>query len=287
MLYTAFIADIVNSKKLLKEEREQIQVFIKKCLGTLNNIFKSSLEFDVTFSAGDEVQGLFKTPTAAFLYLRIFKLIISPLQIRAGIGIGEWDVRIISGTSNEQDGSAYHNARTAILYAHDRNDYSILFNSNNSNNIYINTLINTSLLFVKNQSQYQNQVLLLTELMNPLFDNNSMDSLAFAQIFLLVQKKVEQKFYINANNKLKNNISLFNNIPVSFEPLYIFSSTIFKDKFALTSTLKKGLSAMLSHITNTSRQNIDNVIKAGNISEIRNIDVTTLLLIYKNFEVNA
>lgn len=287
MLYTAFIADIVDSKKLLKEDREHIQLFIKICLETLNNIFEPSLEFNVTFSAGDEVQGLFKTPTSAFLYLRLFKLIISPLKIRSGIGIGEWDVRIINGTSNEQDGSAYHNARTAILNAHDRNDYSVLFNSNNVNDIYINTLINTSFLFVKKQSQYQNQVMLLIELMIPLFDNNSMNSNAFTQIFLLVQKKGEQEFYMHTNNNSRNNITLFNEIPKDFEPFYIFSSSILQDKFALTSTLKKGISAKLSYITNTSRQNIDNVIKAGNISEIRNIDVTTLLFINKTFEVNA
>lgn len=283
MSYTAFMADIVDSKKLLKEDREQIQVFIKSCLDTLNNIFELSLEFDVIFSAGDEVQGLFKSPTSAFLYLRLLKLILSPLQIRCGIGVGEWDVRIHSGNSNEQDGSAYHNARTAISNAHDRNDYSVLFNSNNINDIYINTMINTSSLFAKKQSQYQNQVLLLTELMFPLFDSNAMNSKAFTQIFMLVQKKVEQEFYINVKSKSKNKIDLFNEIPTDFEPFYIFSPSITENKFALPSTLKKGLSRKISNITNTSRQNIDNVIKTGNIAEIRNIDATTLLLIYKTF----
>ena len=284
MLYTAFIADIINSKKLSKNDREQLQVFIKTCLNTLNNVFKFSLEFDVIFSAGDEVQGLFKYPTSAFLYLRLFKLILAPLQIRCGIGIGDWDVKIINGNSNEQDGSAYHNARTAISNAHDRYDYNVLFNSNSINDIYINTLINTSLLFIEKQSQYQNQILLLTELINPLFDSNSMNSLAFTQIFILVQKKVEQEFYKKFYDKLKNKVSIFNKISTGFEPFYIFSACMAKNKFALISTLKKGLSAQISNITKTSRQNIDNVIKSGNISQIRNIDVTTLIFLYENFE---
>lgn len=283
MLYTAFIADIINSKKLSKDDREQLQVFIKICLNTLNNVFKSSLEFDVIFSAGDEVQGLFKYPTSAFLYLRLLKLILSPLKIRCGIGIGDWDVKIMNGTSNEQDGSAYHNARTAISNAHNRDNFNVLFNSNNINDIYVNTLTNTSLLFVKKQSQYQNKILLLTELINPLFDSKSMDSLAFIQIFKLAQKKFEQEFYNNFDNKLKPRSSLFNEIPTGFEPFYIFSESIFKNKFSLISTLKKGLSAQISNITKTSRQNIDSVIKAGNIAEIRNIDVSTLLFIHKNF----
>ena len=283
MLYTALIADIINSKKLLTGDREQVQIFIKTCLATLNRIFKPSLEFDVIFSAGDEVQGLFKSPTSAFFYLRLFKLMLSPLQIRCGIGVGEWDVRIPNGTSNEQDGSAYHNARAAISNAHKRNDYSVLFNSNSENDIYINTLINTSFLYAKKQSKYQNQVLLLTELMLPLFDSNAMDSQAFTQIFMLFQKKVEQEFYLNVKNKSDNKINLFNEIPTDFEPVYVFSPYIFESKFALASTLKKGLSTKISNITNTSRQNIDNVIKTGNIAEIRNIDTNTLLLISKTF----
>lgn len=283
MLYTAFIADIINSKKLLKQEREQVQVFIKTCLDTLNNIFKPSLKFDVIFSAGDEVQGLFKYPTSAFLYLRLFKLMLSPIQVRSGIGIGEWNVKILNGTSNEQDGSAYHNARIAILNVHDRNDYSVLFNSNNINDIYINTLINTSFLFVKKQSLYQNQILLLAELTNPLFDANSMNLQSFTQIFTLVQKKFKQEFCVNTKDRLKDKFSIFNELPTDFEPFYIFSPSIYENKFALTSTLKKGLSITISNITNTSRQNINNVIKAGNIAQIRNIDVTTLLLIFKTF----
>ncbi|OGO80778.1 MAG: hypothetical protein A2Y21_06180, partial [Clostridiales bacterium GWC2_40_7] len=246
-------------------------------------IFKPSLEFDVIFSAGDEVQGLFKSPTSAFLYLRLFKMILSPLQIRCGIGVGEWDVRIPNGTSSEQDGPAYHNARAAILNAHDRNDYSVLFNSNNENDIYINTLANMSFLFAKKQSQYQNQVLLLTELLIPLFDSNAMDLQAFAQIFTLIQNKVDQEFYIFTKNKSESKIDLFNKIPTDFEPFYVFSPSILESGFTLTSTLKKGLSTKISNITNTSRQNIDNVIKTANIAEIRNIDLTTLLFIYKTF----
>ena len=281
MSYTAFIADVINSKKLLKEEREQVQLFIKTCLETLNIIFKPSLKFDVVFSAGDEVQGLFKYPASAYLYLRLFKLMLFPIQIRSGIGIGEWNIKILNGTSNEQDGSAYHNARIAILNVHGRNDYNALYNSNNINDIYINTLINTSFLFVKKQSLYQNEILLLTELVNPLFDTNSMNLQSYSQIFMLVQKKFELKFFMNSKNRSNNMISIFNKLPTEFEPFYIFSPLIFENKFALTSTLKKGLSTKISTITNTSRQNIDNVIKAGNIGQIRNIDVTTLLLIFK------
>jgi len=283
MLYTAFMADIVNSKKILKKDREQIQIFVKLCLGTLNNIFKQSLEFNVIFSAGDEVQGLFKSPTAAFLYLRLLKMILSPLQIRCGIGVGELDVNISNGTSTEQDGPAYHNARAAILGAHNKNESCVLFNADNENDIYINTLINMSLLFEKKQSQYQNQVLFLTELKFPLFDSNEMDLQAFTQIFTLTQNKVKQEWYVNKKNISENKINLFTEISTDFEPFNIFSSSVLESKLVLTSTLKKGISKKIANITLTSRQNIDSVIKSGYIAEIRNNDATVLLFIHKTF----
>ena len=48
----------------------------------------------VEFSAGDEVQGLLSSPEAAFLYFRMFSMLISPVKMRAGIGVGEWNIKI-------------------------------------------------------------------------------------------------------------------------------------------------------------------------------------------------
>ena len=56
-------------------------------------------------------------------------MILAPLQIRCGIGVGEWDVKIINGTSSEQDGSSYHNAREAIFQALQTIGCNVLFNS--------------------------------------------------------------------------------------------------------------------------------------------------------------
>ena len=283
MLYTALVADITNSKKFSKNERKQIQIFIKMCLENLNSIFKPSIKFDVIFSAGDEFQGLFASPIAAFLYLRLLKMILSPVQIRCGIGVGKWDVRIPDGTSSEQDGSAYHNARIAISNAHDKSDYSVLLNSNSENDIFINALMNISFLFAKKQSTYQNELLLLTEMMFPLFSNEIIDIKSFPLMFKLLNNKTDKDFYVGSKSKSGSKINLINSILPDFEPLNLLSSSILKKKLIISETWKKGYSTKIANITNTTRQNIDNIIKSGNIIEIRNIDATTLLLIDKTF----
>lgn len=115
-------------------------------------------------------------------------MIITPVEIRCGIGVGDWDVRILEGTSSEQDGSAYHYARDAILKAHDKNDYSILLNSNQESDIYINTLISTSYLISKQQSQYQSLIFQMIEVIYPLCDNKFMDVQLYKGIYILFKK---------------------------------------------------------------------------------------------------
>lgn len=71
MNYTAFMVDMVNSKKISKKDREEVQFFIKQSLDILNKIFKPSLIFDIIFSAGILVYILMYiiclSPTAVFI----------------------------------------------------------------------------------------------------------------------------------------------------------------------------------------------------------------------------
>lgn len=284
MSYTAMMVDITNSKKLSEQNREAIQLYIKQSLNVLNNVFSPSLVFDVIFSAGDEVQGLFKTPSSAFMYYRLLKMILAPLQMRCGFGVGEWNVKIIDGTSAEQDGSAYHNAREAITHAHNATEWSILFNSNSDNDFYINTLLNSSSLLSRKQSIYQNTVSLLIELVAPFFDASILKLEGLQEILTLLQNKENVKFYSLTNDK---NDNLFKNIhTVSYDndPIQIFSKSLYENKILLNSTIKKGTSTKISNITNTTRQNIDNIIGSANILSIRNIDLTAIIFMHKNYQ---
>ena len=283
MKYTAFMVDIVNSKKLTRENREEVQLFIKRTLHVLNDVFKPSLSFDVIFSAGDEVQGLFNNPSAAIMYYRLLKMILTPLQIRCGIGIGEWDIKIANGTSAEQDGTAFHNAREAISKAHNVIGWNILVYSNSYQDLTINTLLNASSLLSHKQSVYQSEIALLVELTVPFFDENVMEMESLPSILRLLQEKETINFYRSSKGKPDNDYKVFYASPLENEPVYVFSKDIFEDKMFLESTIKKGISTKIASITNTTRQNIDNIIKSGNISNIRNIDLTAILYMNKNY----
>ena len=52
----------------------------------LNELFQENIEYDVTFSAGDELQGLFNDVIVAVMYFRLFEMLVKPVKLRAGIG---------------------------------------------------------------------------------------------------------------------------------------------------------------------------------------------------------
>lgn len=124
--YSALIIDLINSRSYVDSDRVDIQKYLIKVIASLNKVFEDGLELDVVFSGGDEVQGLFSSPQAAYLYVRLFDMLVSPVGIRAGIGVGEWNVQIDDAMSTEQDGTAYHNARYAIEHVEDALGYRML-----------------------------------------------------------------------------------------------------------------------------------------------------------------
>ncbi len=275
MNYTTLMIDIIESKKINKKNREELQIFIKKTLSVLNQIFEPALEFEVIFSAGDEFQGLFKNPQAAILYYRLLSTILAPLQIRCGIGYGEWDIRIKDGTSSEQDGPTYHYARRAMQLTQEKNDYTILFNSNNKNDKYLNTLLNIRNLLIQQQSKTQTTIQLLYELIVPLIDEQSIDYDKIKNIYKLFEDR----------NKLTGNettvIKKYNN-QEKF-PIYIDENLNMAEDMIIETFKVKGLSTLIASITNTTRQNIENIIKKANIIYIRNIDLTILLYIKEKY----
>lgn len=92
--------------------------YMDRCIKNLNGLFSEDIQFEVTFSAGDELQGLFDNVVTALLYFRLFDILMKPVKIRAGIGVGDWTVKMESGLSTQQDGPAYHHAREAIDKVH-------------------------------------------------------------------------------------------------------------------------------------------------------------------------
>ncbi|MBP8989336.1 MAG: hypothetical protein KBG64_03850 [Clostridia bacterium] len=281
MQYTALMIDIMDSRKIDKRNRTVVQYFIKTALQALNALFKPSLVFDVIFSAGDEMQGLFDNTCSAVLYFRLMKMLLLPLGVRCGIGVGDWDIQIQDGLSTEQDGPAYHRARTAIKRAHETTTMPVLLHSGNEADLPVNTLLNASCLLSQKQSRYQNRIQLLIELLLPFYDETLMAKDQFSYLCSLLHEREKITFF-TGNQKEKRII--FNEsidwIALQ-DPIFIFDDSLFLDHMVIESTIKKGTSTKLAKITKTTRQNMDNVIRKADIQMIRNIDLTALYVIHK------
>lgn len=112
--YCALMADLVASRDYQETDRDRVQQNLDRIVKSLNEIYCQSLVKPVMFSGGDEVQGLFSRAEDAYEYARLLRLSMLPAQVRIGIGIGEWRLRMDDVQSTKQDGPVYHFARKAM-----------------------------------------------------------------------------------------------------------------------------------------------------------------------------
>ena len=276
--YAALIIDLKNSRRYSLEYRYDIQYYIRDVIEALNYVFRNSLERKVDFSAGDEVQGLFSSVEASYLYFRLFSMLVSPIEIRAGIGIGEWNIIVENAGTTAQDGYAYHNARYAIEATEDSLGYSILLFSDRYNDIIVNSLLNSTALIINKQSRYQNEMMLLSELLYPINAYDIIDTTKLEIIVNLMHSRNsitgrDRYHYVNYKNRpLFDRIDFFdiNNFCHPIDAIYDSGS------FFVVEGKIRGLSSQLAELIGVSRQSVEKTIKAANIYEARNLAVTTL-----------
>ena len=79
--YTAWMVDLKGSREYELSDRSDIQNHISEVCGVLNRVFEPSLLHRVAFSAGDELQGLFRMPSAAYCCARLFRMLLWPAQV--------------------------------------------------------------------------------------------------------------------------------------------------------------------------------------------------------------
>ena len=277
--YTALIMDLKKSRKYCIKNRNEIQDYIFHVIDVLNKVFRNSLEKDVFFSAGDELQGLFSSVEASYLYFRLFSMLVSPVEIRAGIGVGAWDVVVENAGSTAQDGPAYHNARYAINATEESLGYSVLLLSGGKNDIIINSLLNSTAVIINKQSEYQNQVMLLSELLYPI---NSYEIIDVSKLKNVVELIAHKTFVANLSSyKYSNNYRLplfhrISNLDFTSKPVDVTENT---DMFFVTEGKVRGLPIQLSEMIGVSRQSVDKTIKTANVYEARNLAVATLKLL--------
>ena len=284
-LYAVLIVDLKRSKRYSTEFRSDIQNFILNTIRCLNDIFYESLIRKVDFSAGDELQGLFTSSQAAFLYYRMLNLILSPIRIRAGIGLGSWDVMIDDEGTTAQDGVAYHRARYAIeATEREAFGYNILFNSGENTDSLINSTINTSSIIIDNNSYHQNFIMLLAELMYPITCENIVD---LYRLKAIVYDLISQKHIVLTDKKTYGYMSAdkrsleynFGNIEL-IKPIDAYSYD--NDFFINSAGQMRGFRTIIADVLNITRQGTYNSIRSSNLFEERNATIATLRMM-RNF----
>lgn len=274
--YTALIIDLKKSRSYSIEDRNSIQNYVDLMLQCLNRLFAHAIVREIEFSAGDEVQGLFRTPQAAYLCLRIFNMLISPVEIRAGIGVGEWNVKVEHASTTAQDGPVYHNARRAINQVKDVTGYSVLFCSGTKQDLFINTVINLPFMLTGSYSGYQNELMLLTELLYPIDFEQLIDYSKTNEIFKLAQSKDKVYYYQNDKRGGAAKRYPFEGIEdICIEPVPADAADEQSD-FYITSGKKRGMTTRLSQVLGISRQSIEKTFKTAKVIEARNAAVAAL-----------
>lgn len=270
--YTALIIDIENSKTYDTTKRINLQYFITYYTTQLNQLFCNHISCPLMFSAGDEMQGLFHETTPAVLYFRLLELLLYPVHIRAGIGIGEWTVRIPEGMSTEQDGPAYHNARRAITAVHKKQLQNILICSPQEHEDILSThLLNAAKTLKQQHSYMQNLVLVISELLYPFVTRNINETK-----YVYIKNLLNSKFQFSTEN------FNFQERSVTFEPniekeLHIHPILIDGSITNVENALsEKNIALNISEILGCSRQNADTLLKRGNANKIRELDYMAL-----------
>lgn len=142
-MYLALIADVIDSKMV--QERFDLQKQLEKTLQTMNELFGEFLASNFTLTLGDEFQALLKVDAPVFQMIDTLRSLLTPTQLRFGIGLGEIVTDIDPLQSIGADGPAYWNARAAIKLVHQKNDYGntqIYFSSGKEKqDFFVNALI--------------------------------------------------------------------------------------------------------------------------------------------------
>ena len=275
-IYVSLIVDIEKSRTYDISERNEMQHYMYKCIENLNYLFLKEMPCKVTFSSGDEVQGLFDNVVSAIMYFRILEMLMKPVKMRAGIGVGDWTVKIEHGLSTQQDGPAYHKARQAIIESHSMQLHNIRINSDD-NDMLANHLINASLTLKRQQIYMQNMVQVLIELLFP-FIRNDDEIYRYEVVKDLIAIKFEYKLgaknrghYNNRNSAIENRYLNLYDIP-NASPIYINGEL----RDIESTIIKKNTAMIISGILQCSRQNVDTIMRRGNANKIRELDYVAL-----------
>ena len=277
--YAALIMDLRNSRSYSDSDRYLIQNHMIQAINFLNKAFYKNILRAVDFSAGDEIQGLFSTAESAYLLYRLFSIYLFPRKIRAGIGVGTWNLQISNRGTTSQDGQAYHYARHAINSTDDTEGYPALLYSNTQKDVVLNTIIGGASTISENLSVNQNQLFLATEILFPVYLDSEIEwPLDLIEELLTEKSRFDHKVFQSNRDLPFDHIDLTLDKlePERTHPKENFYKQLKQGAFFITSGKQRGIQSELANILAIKRQTVARSLDSGNIYIARNMALAAL-----------
>lgn len=289
MKYVSLIMDVEKSRTYSIVDRKELQDFLLVCVDKLNELFEKDMKFKVTFSAGDELQGLFYDVTSAFMYFRLLEMLIKPVKLRAGIGVGWLTVEIEKGLSTMQDGPVYYYAKEAISDVYKRQFQNLnIYSGNREVDLFANHLANAAITLKRQQVYMQNIVLVMLELLCPFLKEKSIKADFEIARYLLeikfnyrIGKRKSNSEYLREDKyRTKINFSKVDyNWFVNLNTIKINGNLENAEDYII----KKNTDTIIADILGCSRQNVNSIIQRGGANKIRELDYIALQFIEREY----
>lgn len=254
--YSALMVDMRHSRYLSDSRRQSAQEDLADAMDCANELFKTELEMPLMFSAGDELQGLFRSTAGAFLAYRFIKILVQTVDLRGGIGVGEWKTRMQSALSTEQDGSAYHRARRAIA-ASEKDKYSnlkIIDASGVSHEKELCTAGCLEIIDKRNESQRSNCE--VVELLRPLVLQEGRDVTVSKRCVELFEARISKKYGAGDNSSDCAPVTLGGSLNFSVDNIR---------------TSHVGLAGQMSVAMGKTRQGLEKSLRLANVVREREL----------------
>ena len=280
--YSALIIDITDSKALNEEKRYKVQQNLEKITNVVNDIYNNNIIVYLSFASGDSVQGSFDALKTAYKAYSLIKNLIFPYKIKAGIGYGKLNEKILTAfsknDSNIHDGESYHLAKEAIDAAKKINK-PLIINTKEKLDDNLNILINDQdLQSLTNQRQaIYTLINIFTPINIEVYEGLKTNKETFIPIINDISnyyrnnsKDITEQLTIQETSKIVNKFLLQNN---DFD--------LYNKEFSLLNgtTIYKQTREILKELTNTSEQNINKIIKSANIDLLRKREIAKIKLL--------
>lgn len=287
--YYALIIDLVKSRKLNETDRYHVQEKLNNAVEISNRLFKEHISKSLSFSAGDSVQGLFDDIAAAYSAYFFIRQAIFPHDLRVGIGFGNVNEKMIDkfsvDNSNLYDGQAYHFARNAIEKSK-TNKHEIVISSETNFDDALNILINDDKFI--SMTLPRKAIYALINLMDPIvYQPAAIDERYFHEIKQFVKditNYYRNRSRVAEDKKIKNyrsgsigeiSTEEMDHIIDEMSQTYEFKSIdyLLNDHVTtITRTLREGLFRLIG----TSEQNINGLMRASNMDDLRKKHIAKL-----------